>query len=157
MGEDQTNSEMLKAIKDQLRDMQGEIKRHETRMGAFSDVLMGVRERVEDVENSSSCGGNCFQRNFQEEDRGFKLELPEFDGSSDPEIFVDWVPQVEGLFEYKEYDDAKRCKMAVFKLTKLVLGALWYDNLKSKRRERKDKIEYWEKFKKKMERRWVPR
>ncbi|XP_048229543.1 uncharacterized protein LOC125370018 [Ricinus communis] len=122
----------------------------------FAELSLKMGERVGDLENTASSGGNPTYRNFQEEDRSFKLELPEFDGSSDPENFLDWVRRMESVFDYKDFDDRRRCKMAVLRLTKL--AGLWYDNLKAKRRrEEKEKIESWEKLKKKMERRWVPR
>ncbi|XP_048228311.1 uncharacterized protein LOC125369575 [Ricinus communis] len=125
-------------------------------MDAIAELSLKMGERVRDLENTASSCWNPTYRNFQEEDRSFKLELPEFDGSSDPENFLDWVRRMESVFDYKDFDDRRRCKMAVLRLTKLV--GLWYDNLKAKRRrEEKEKIESWEKLKKKMERRWVPR
>ncbi|XP_048226279.1 uncharacterized protein LOC125368728 [Ricinus communis] len=156
METNQSNSEMLAAIMKQLRELQGDLRKHEARMDAIAELSLKMGERVGDLENTASSGGNPTYRNFQEEDRSFKLELPEFDGSSDPENFLDWVRRMESVFDYKDFDDRRRCKMAVLRLTKL--AGLWYDNLKAKRRrEEKEKIESWEKLKKKMERRWVPR
>ncbi|XP_048229368.1 uncharacterized protein LOC125369936 [Ricinus communis] len=152
----QSNSKLLAAIMKQLRELQGDLWKHEARMDAFAKLSLKMGERVGDLENTASSGGNPTYRNFQEEDRSFKLELPEFDGSSDPENFLDWVRRMESVFDYKDFDDRRRCKMVVLRLTKL--AGLWYDNLKAKRRrEEKEKIESWEKLKKKMERHWVPR
>ncbi|XP_048228313.1 uncharacterized protein LOC125369577 [Ricinus communis] len=156
METNQSNSEMLAAIMKQLRELQGDLRKHEARMDAIAELSLKMGEHVGDLENTASSGGNPTYRNFQEEDRSFKLELPEFDGSSDPENFLDWVRRMESVFDYKDFDDRRRCKMVVLRLTKL--AGLWYDNLKAKRRrEEKEKIESWEKLKKKMERRWVPR
>ncbi|XP_048228314.1 uncharacterized protein LOC125369579 [Ricinus communis] len=156
METNQSNSEMLAAIMKQLRELQGDLRKHEARMDAIRELSLKMGERVGDLENTASSGGNPTYQNFQEEDRSFKLELPEFDGSSYPENFLDWVRRMESVFDYKDFDDRRRCKMAVLRLTKL--AGLWYDNLKAKRRrEEKEKIESWEKLKKKMERHWVPR
>ena len=124
-------------------------------MDAIGETCLRMGRRVEELENSTPTHGESNFRN-NHEDRSFKLELPEFYGSSDPEVFYDWVRRLESIFQYKDYDDVKSCKMATLKLTKL--AGLWFDNLKAKRRrEGKEKIASWEKLKKKMEQRWVPR
>ncbi|XP_021769846.1 uncharacterized protein LOC110734095 [Chenopodium quinoa] len=146
--------EVMKDILGKLQEMHDEMKKHETRMDAIADLCLRQGRRLEELENSTPTQGESQFRGHQD-DRSVKLDLPDFDGSSDPEVFFDWVRRMESIFEYKEYDDARSCKMAVLKLTKL--AGLWYDNLKAKRRrEGKDKIESWMKLKKKMEQRWVP-
>ncbi|XP_074314128.1 uncharacterized protein LOC141649334 [Silene latifolia] len=95
-------------------------------------------------------------RNKNDDDRGLKLDIPDFDGEMDPEKFLDWVRQAERVFEYKEYDDKKQFKVAIMKLTKY--ASLWYENLKKQRKkEGKDKIKFWIKLKKHLMRRFLPR
>ena len=71
-------------------------------------------------------------RREQGEDHSIKVELPDFDGSLDPDKYLDWVQRVERIFEYKEYDDRRKFKVAILKLTKY--ASLWYENLKAKRK-----------------------
>ncbi|XP_057532799.1 uncharacterized protein LOC130810675 [Amaranthus tricolor] len=94
MGDNQSNAEMLKVIVDQLHVMHDGMKRHETRMDAIGETLLRVGRRVEELENSTPTHGESHFRNNQE-DRSFKLDLPEFDGSSDPEVFYDWDQYVK--------------------------------------------------------------
>ncbi|XP_074298818.1 uncharacterized protein LOC141629768 [Silene latifolia] len=64
--------------------------------------------------------------------------------------------QAERVFEYKEYDEHKQFKVAILKLTKY--ASLWYENLKKQRkRDKKSKIDSWEKLKKHLMRRFLPR
>ena len=37
----------------------------------------------------------------REDDRGLKLDIPEFNGKSDPEDFFEWIRAAERIFEYK--------------------------------------------------------
>ncbi|XP_057550670.1 uncharacterized protein LOC130828725 [Amaranthus tricolor] len=94
MGDNQSNAEMLKVIVDQLHVMHDGMKRHETRMDAIGETLLRVGRRVEELKNSTPTHGESHFRNNQE-DRSFKLDLPEFDGSSDPEVFYDWDQYVK--------------------------------------------------------------
>ncbi|XP_074278627.1 uncharacterized protein LOC141602223 [Silene latifolia] len=64
--------------------------------------------------------------------------------------------QAERVFEYKEYDEHKQFKVAILKLTKY--ASLWYENLiKQRKRDKKSKIDTWEKLKKHLMRRFLPR
>ncbi|KAK9668686.1 hypothetical protein RND81_13G078400 [Saponaria officinalis] len=91
-----------------------------------------------------------------DDDRGLKLDIPDFNGDMDPENFLDWIRQAGRIFEYKGYDDRKQFKVAILKLTKY--ASLWYENLKKqRRREGKQKIESWVKLKKHLMKRFLPR
>ncbi|KAK9689361.1 hypothetical protein RND81_09G054900 [Saponaria officinalis] len=91
-----------------------------------------------------------------DDDRSLKLDIPEFNGELDAEKFLDWVRQTERIFEYKDYDEHKQFKVATLKLTKY--ASLWYENLKKqRRRDKKRKIETWEKLKKHLMKRFFPR
>ncbi|XP_074288672.1 uncharacterized protein LOC141613826 [Silene latifolia] len=72
------------------------------------------------------------------------------------EKFLDWIRQAERIFEYKNYDENKQFKVATLKLTKY--ASLWYENMKRQRKkDRKPKIETWEKLKKHLTKRFLPR
>ncbi|KAK9750043.1 hypothetical protein RND81_02G169300 [Saponaria officinalis] len=90
------------------------------------------------------------------DDMSLKLDIPEFNGDGDAEKFLDWVRQTERIFEYKDYDEHKKFKVATLKLTKY--ASLWYENMKrQRRRDVKPKVETWEKLKKHLTKRFLPR
>ncbi|XP_074278650.1 uncharacterized protein LOC141602245 [Silene latifolia] len=96
------------------------------------------------------------KENKNDDDRGLKLDIPDFNGDLDPEKFLDWIRKAERVFEYKQYDEHKQFKVAILKLTKY--ASLWYENLKKQRkRDKKSKIDTWEKLKKHLMRRFLPR
>ncbi|XP_074283320.1 uncharacterized protein LOC141607870 [Silene latifolia] len=74
--------------------------------------------------------------NKNDDDRGLKLDIPDFNRDLDPEKFLDWIRQAERVFEYKEYDEHKQFK---------------------RKRDKKSKIDTWEKLKKHLMRRFLPR
>ena len=84
----------------------------------------------------------------KDDDRNLRLDLPEFNGSmNEPEKYFEWIRRAETLFDYKEYDERKRCKLAELKLTGY--ASLWYDNLKKKRhKEGRARISTLEQLKK---------
>ncbi|MCI05143.1 gag-pol poly protein, partial [Trifolium medium] len=86
----------------------------------------------------------------------FKItELPEFNGSADPEVYLEWERKIDRMFDFKDLDDEKRCKYAILKLSKS--ASLWYEGLKARRiRDRKEKISSWESLKRKLRKRYVP-
>ncbi|XP_074305230.1 uncharacterized protein LOC141640277 [Silene latifolia] len=111
------------------------------------------------IESSDSDESHHFipgPRRNNDDDRGLKLDIPEFEGELDAEKFLDWVRQAERVFEYKGYDEHKQFKVATLKMTKY--ASLWYENLKKqRRREGKSKIGTWNKLKKHLQNRFMPR
>ncbi|KAK9756245.1 hypothetical protein RND81_01G083900 [Saponaria officinalis] len=86
----------------------------------------------------------------------FKVtELPEFVGGTDPEAYLEWERKIDRMFDFKDLDDEKRCKYAIFKLSR---GAsLWFEGVKSQRaRAGKAKITSWETLKRKFRKRYIP-
>ncbi|KAE8676151.1 putative CCCH-type zinc finger family protein [Hibiscus syriacus] len=49
-------------------------------------------------------------------DLGFRVDLPEFSGTLQAEGFVDWINEVERIFEYKEVPDRVKVKLIAIKL-----------------------------------------
>ncbi|XP_074305865.1 uncharacterized protein LOC141641087 [Silene latifolia] len=82
-------------------------------------------------------------------DKHLKVEIPEFYGSLNPNDLLEWLRDVERIFEYKGYNDTKAFKVANLKLKGY--ASLWYDTMKSLRaREEKDPIRSCNKLKKKL-------
>ncbi|XP_057248314.1 uncharacterized protein LOC130590267 [Beta vulgaris subsp. vulgaris] len=87
--------------------------------------------------------------------RDIKLEVPEFDGNLNPDVYLEWVSRCERIFELKEYDDVKAFKVAVAKLKGY--ASLWWENVVLARsRKHKPKIKSWLKLKKKMKEKFLP-
>ncbi|KAE8672984.1 hypothetical protein F3Y22_tig00111832pilonHSYRG00073 [Hibiscus syriacus] len=82
-------------------------------------------------------------------DLGFRVDLPEFSGTLQAEGFVDWIDEVERIFEYKEVPDRVKVKLIAIKL-KGRASAWWEQLRRSRERQGKAKITDWEKMKKKM-------
>ncbi|XP_074305707.1 uncharacterized protein LOC141640928 [Silene latifolia] len=108
------------------------------------------RSRGSDSDDAIS---KCKKENKDDDDRSLKLDIPDFNGDLDTEKFSDWIRQAERVFEYKEYDEHKQFKVAILKLTKY--ASLWYENLK--KRDKKCKVDTWEKLKKHLMRGFFPR
>ncbi|XP_074305010.1 uncharacterized protein LOC141639939 [Silene latifolia] len=82
-------------------------------------------------------------------DKHLKIEIPEFSDSLNPDDLLEWITDIEKIFEYKGYTDVKAFKVDILKLKGY--ASLWYDNLKHQRiREGKEPIRSWSKLKKKM-------
>ncbi|XP_075473333.1 uncharacterized protein LOC142504340 [Primulina tabacum] len=58
-------------------------------------------------------------------DKFKKMNPPEFVGSSDPLIAMEWVKAVEAIFDYLNFDDKNRVSCAVFLLTKT--ARIWWE------------------------------
>ncbi|KAJ0978464.1 hypothetical protein J5N97_013938 [Dioscorea zingiberensis] len=88
-------------------------------------------------------------------DLGFRVELPEFTGTLHAEAFIDWLNEVERIFEYKEVPDRQKVKLVAIKLKGL--ASAWWEQLRRSRdRQGKPKIVDWEKMKKKMKGHFLP-
>ncbi|XP_074278242.1 uncharacterized protein LOC141601835 [Silene latifolia] len=124
----------------------------------FSDpeFMNSLRRTLENIHEINP----CWQPRRGEPPRPvdeFKItELPEFEGGTEPEDYLEWERKIECMFEFKDLSDEKSCKYAILKLSKN--ASLWYENLKSERaREGKEKITSWETLKRKLRKRYVPK
>ncbi|KAJ0981854.1 hypothetical protein J5N97_010109 [Dioscorea zingiberensis] len=88
-------------------------------------------------------------------DLGFRVELLEFTGTLRAEVFIDWLNEVEGIFEYKEVPDRLKVKLVTIKL-KGRASAWWEQLRRSRDRQGKTKIVDWDKMKKKMKGHFLP-
>jgi len=83
----------------------------------------------------------------------FKVDIPEFEGQLDPDLFLDWLQTVERVFKFK--DIPTKVKLIALKLRKY--ASIWWSNVVSKRvRNGKGKIKTWEKMKAKLKFKFLP-
>jgi len=84
-----------------------------------------------------------------------KISIPGFEGNLQPDDFLDWLQNVEHVFEYKEVPEEQKVKIIAAKLKKQAL--IWWENLKRKHKcEGKSKIKTWEKMRQKLIRKYLP-
>ncbi|XP_075521392.1 uncharacterized protein LOC142554614 [Primulina tabacum] len=56
------------------------------------------------------------------------MKPPEFDGSTDPMVALEWVKAVEAIYDYLQFEDKDRFSCAIFLLTKT--ARTWWDATK---------------------------
>lgn len=87
-------------------------------------------------------------------DGDVRVDVPEYDGQSQDDAFLDWLYTVERIFEFKDYSDEKRVKLVAIKLKKY--ASLWWENLRREReREGRRPIRTWEKMKRELRKRFI--
>ena len=85
----------------------------------------------------------------------FKVDIPEFEGQLDPNIFIDWLCTVERVFDYKDVPDEKKVKLVALKLRKY--ASIWWANVVAKRfRKGKSKIRSWDQMRDKLKDKFLP-
>ncbi|KAA0059666.1 Transposon Ty3-I Gag-Pol polyprotein [Cucumis melo var. makuwa] len=98
-------------------------------------------------------------RPFQEDedrDRGVKLKIPPFTGTTDSETYLQWKRKIEHVFDCNTFSENKKMKLAIAEFTNY--ASEWYHYLKSERRRKEeDPIETWEELKEAMRKRFVPK
>ena len=69
----------------------------------------------------------------------FKVDIPEFEASLDPDLLLDWPQTVEKVFEFKDISNERKVKLVALKLRKYTSS--WWSNVVTKRvRKGKGKI-----------------
>jgi len=108
------------------------------------------------VSSSSEDGdGVGSPRSRRESHLGFRVDIPEFEGHLDPDLFLAWLRKVERIFDYKEIPEKKKVKLVALKLRKY--ASTWWDNLVAKRaRKGKDKIRSWDQMRNKLKDKFLP-
>jgi hypothetical protein len=137
-----------------IEDLQNQVAQLTQRLAVQN--LERDRE-MDDRDSDSSFENPChnpvlgWEQHVQEHqygDLGFKVELPEFSGTLQAEGFIDWLHEVERIFDYKEVPYCMKVKLVAIKLK--VSAYAWWEKLKQSRdRQGKPKICDWEKMKKK--------
>ncbi|XP_013589115.1 uncharacterized protein LOC125588388 [Brassica napus] len=86
---------------------------------------------------------------------GLKLEIPEFNGGSQPEDLLDWFVTVDEIIEFKDVPEQKKVPLVTTRFRGH--AAAWWSQLKlSRTRRGKDKITSWDKLKKHMRKIFIP-
>ena len=60
-----------------------------------------------------------------------KIDLPKFQGSLNPKEFVDWLNQIESIFEYYEVQDSNKVRLVFIKLRGRT--SAWWEQLQVQR------------------------
>ncbi|KAJ9536656.1 hypothetical protein OSB04_un000129 [Centaurea solstitialis] len=121
-------------------------------------VLEGVMERLERIERRDEEEPRT-PRSYQEEeyegeeeyedrprqprrrrrnqraDGGFsniKMKIPEFQGKSDPEAYLEWEKKVDLIFDCNNYSEDKKVKLAAIEFTEYAI--VWWDQVVTNRR-----------------------
>lgn len=88
-------------------------------------------------------------------DTGFKLDLPEFHGSLQPEELLDWISSVEEILAFKQVPD-DMCVPLVATHFKGHASAWWQQVKEQRVRAGKSRITSWEKLKRKLREAFLP-
>src|SRR5574338_448148 len=131
---------------------------------------VGGRDRYRSTSVFDEDGGRCsvhsrdrdqvrYAYRDVEDDRrwesGMKMEIPEFKGGMQAEEFLDWVSNVEEIFDFKEVPEHRRVKLVATRLRGRALA--WWEQTKlTRERMGKSKVESWEKMKKLMKATFLP-
>ncbi|KAK9733218.1 hypothetical protein RND81_04G051900 [Saponaria officinalis] len=130
-GEDKPWKGDMDAIKAEIGQISYVVKNIATVLARQQKKKMNESESDSNSESGDDTRSKKGKRK-DDDDRSLKLDIPEFNGDGDAEKFLDWIRQTERIFEYKNYDERKKFKVATLKMTKYV--SLWYENMKRQRR-----------------------
>ncbi|KAL4387233.1 hypothetical protein GQ457_09G019940 [Hibiscus cannabinus] len=84
-----------------------------------------------------------------------KINIPPFQGKTDPEAYLAWEKKIEHIFECHNYSELKKVKLAAIEFTDYAL--IWLDQLTaSRRRNGEHPISTWNEMKAVMRRRFIP-
>ncbi|KND56782.1 hypothetical protein BVER_02277c [Candidatus Burkholderia verschuerenii] len=84
-----------------------------------------------------------------------KLKIPAFSGKDDPEVYLDWVDQVDSIYAVHKYSEEKKMQLAVVEFTGYA-RSWWNKVLADKRRFKEAPFFTWDEMKKAMRKRFVP-
>ncbi|KAL4291907.1 hypothetical protein GQ457_14G013620 [Hibiscus cannabinus] len=84
-----------------------------------------------------------------------KINIPPFQGKTDPEAYLAWEKKIEHIFECHNYSELKKVKLAAIEFTDYAL--IWLDQLTASRRRNGERpISTWNEMKAVMWRRFIP-
>ena len=74
--------------------------------------------------------------------KGVKLNIPSFQGKSDPETYLEWKRKIELVFECNNYSEEQKVKLAAVEFTDY--ASAWWDQLRTSRRKNGERaVETW--------------
>ncbi|XP_048494585.1 uncharacterized protein LOC125494807 [Beta vulgaris subsp. vulgaris] len=119
-------------------------------MREMQKELLGLRNKAEERSY------NSYDRQPRKEEEMKLSELPEFDGTLEPDVYLDWERRMQRIFDHKNVSDATSFSYATLKFTRY--ASLWFENMQVRReREGKESISTWSDLKLKLKKRFVPR
>nr|XP_027082275.1 uncharacterized protein LOC113704586 [Coffea arabica] len=87
--------------------------------------------------------------------KGVKMQLPTFQGKSDPDVYLEWEKRVELIFDCNDYTEEQQMRLAVMQFTDYAI--VWWDQITtSRRRSGEYPITTWTELKGVMKKRFVP-
>lgn len=86
---------------------------------------------------------------------GFRVDLPEFSGSLQPDELLDWISSVEEILEFKRVPD-NMCVALVATRFKGRASAWWQQVKEQRARAGKERIQTWEKLKRHLRKAFLP-
>ncbi|XP_071917089.1 uncharacterized protein [Coffea arabica] len=87
--------------------------------------------------------------------KGVKMQLPTFQGKSDPDVYLEWEKRVELIFDCNDYTEEQQMRLAVMQFTNYAI--VWWDQITtSRRRSGEYPITTWTELKGVMKKRFVP-
>ena len=109
--------------------------------------------RFREVRNEHDTFGGNVRRNVKRnEDRedsnlcNIKMKILSFQGKNDPEAYLEWEKKMELVFDYHNYLELKKVKLAAIEFSDYAI--VWWDQLwLNRRRNREYPIETWEEIK----------
>ena len=150
----------LKYVQSQLAQLMEEKRRNRWSGRSLSkhrdsDDSEGSNPISESSEEEQDRRSRQHQRLSERSYGDFKVDIPEFEGQLDPDIFLDWLQMVERVFEYKDILEGKKVKLVALKLRKY--ASIWWSNVVYKRvRKGKSKIKTLEQMKSKLKAKFLP-
>ena len=100
-----------------------EEEEEETTFSEFSTV--GDEDEEINPWGTPNHGRNPRRRPESDQTLGMKIDLPEFDGKSHPDEFIDWLHTVKQVFDVKTLTDEQKVKFVALKLRKH--ASIWSD------------------------------
>ena len=120
-----------------------------------------TKEEYDFMMGRNKCRGDRCGRNYRRFDHrdgslnNIKMKIPSFQGTNDPEIYLEWEKKMVFIFDCHNYSDAKKVKLVVIEFTGYAM--VWWDELVlSRRRDRERPVETWREMKALMRKRFVP-
>lgn len=119
------------------------------------DVRRGNQEAIGAAQNNNRHLDVIRNNSASRWETGFRLDIPEFSGSLNPEEFIDWLNMVEEILEFKQVPEEMRVPLVATRFKSRAMA--WWQQLKESRRcANKDRIASWERMKKHMRRSFLP-
>ncbi|CAA7030668.1 unnamed protein product [Microthlaspi erraticum] len=137
------------------RDHQSESSDDELVDNLFAVPVRDQRRQAQRDDDQEERRDLIHNNNTSRWESAFKVDIPEFTSSLNPEDFVDWLNMVEEILDFKKVPDDMRVPLVATRFKNR--ASAWWTQLKeSCRRSGKPKIETWERLKKHMRRNFLP-